>query len=158
MKHTAKCFKARLVRYHYRGCWQELCNGKFGLRLSAKVARIADSQTNRKKGRRPKAGFGFDVAVGGVGYKSTKRPNRKRWKITVNQCVTMRFGLAVWLIGFVPLAEWRKAGMLKLPVFTGAPEDSVIHHSANKDLTSVTVICRSDVSCKLIVNDLDPCG
>ena len=70
----------------------------------------------------------------------------------------MRFGLAVWLIGFVPLAEWRKAGMLKLPVFTGAPEDSVIRHSANKDLTSVTVICRSGVSCKLIVNDLDPCG
>lgn len=70
----------------------------------------------------------------------------------------MRFGLAVWLIGFVPLAEWRKAEMLKLPVFTGAPEDSANRHSANKDLTSVTVICRSGVSCKLIVNDLDPCG
>ena len=65
----------------------------------------------------------------------------------------MRFGLAVWLIGFVPLAEWRKAGMLKLPVFTGAPEDS-----ANKDLTSVTVICRLGTSYVLTVNDLDPCG
>ena len=95
------------------------------------MTRIADSQTDRKKGRRPKAGFGFDVAVGGVGYKSAKRPNRKRWKITVNQCVTMRFSLAVWPIGFVPLAEWRKAETLKLPVFTGAPEDSVIRHSAS---------------------------
>ena len=70
----------------------------------------------------------------------------------------MRFGLAVWLIGFVPLAEWRKAEMLKLPVFTGAPEDSASRQSANEDLTSVTVICRSGVSCELIVNDLGPCG
>ena len=43
----------------------------------------------------------------------------------------MRFGLAVWLIGFVPLAEWRKAEMLKLPVFTGVPEDSASRQSAN---------------------------
>jgi len=43
----------------------------------------------------------------------------------------MRFSLAVWPIGFVPLAEWRKAETLKLPVFTGAPEDSVIRHSAS---------------------------
>ena len=67
----------------------------------------------------------------------------------------MRFGLAVWLIGFVPLAEWRKAGMLKLPVFTGAPEDSANRHSANKDLTSITVICRLGTSYVLTVNDLD---
>ena len=67
----------------------------------------------------------------------------------------MRFGLAVWLIGFVPLAEWRKAGMLKLPVFTGAPGDSANRHSANMDLTSVTVICRLGTSYVLTVNDLD---
>ena len=38
----------------------------------------------------------------------------------------MRFGLAAWLIGFVPLAGWRKAETLTLTVFAGGPKDSAI--------------------------------
>jgi len=40
--------------------------------------------------------------------------------------------LAVWLIAFVLLAEWRKAETIKLPVFTGVSEDSAIRQSANQ--------------------------
>jgi len=56
---------------------------------------------------------------------------------------------------FAQLAEWRKAETLKLPVFTGVPEDSAIRQSANEDLTSVTVICHLRTCFKLTFSNSD---
>ena len=73
--------------------------------------------------------------------------------MAVTQCIAMRFGLAVWLMGFVLLADWRKAKSSESPVKTGYLSVSAFRHSANEDLTSVIVICRLSTSCMLTVND-----
>ena len=55
MKHTAKCFKARLARYHYRGCWQSCAmeNSAFGFRLKWRGLLIVRRIERKAEGRKP---------------------------------------------------------------------------------------------------------